>query len=472
MSSVFAYSYFLYFWIRESSKRKQMKKIAIAALALFLGACAEKEVSTQPAFPTAEGYGANTPGGRGGKVFVVSNLNDAGPGSLREAVEADGPRIVVFNVAGTIELQSNLDINKPYITVAGQTAPGGGICLKNYPLNVKGTHDVIVRGLKIRPGVDSGLEGSHLDGIEVSNAQQVIIDHCTISWSSDEGINSWKGNKNVTVQWCMMAEPLNNNLHAKGEHGFSASLGGEYSTNHHNLFAHGKGRNPSIGGNHEHSTINLDFRNNVVFNYGTRTCDGKPRSINMVNNYYKPGPATNERIRSRIARIDNASVYGFQGVWYVEGNAVEGYPEISTDNWNGGMEIDRGLTEAEVRATQPFDTPAIRMQAPDAAYALVLKYVGAGPDRRDTQEARIIAEVRSGRPTYGDGIIDSPEAVGGYPVLDAGTPWTDSDGDGIPDEWETSNGLNPNDPSDAGKTAKNGYTHIENWFNSLIPEEI
>ena len=449
-----------------------MKKFVVLFLAWAAMGCAGTDPQPQLAFPTAEGYGALTPGGRGGKVFVVTNLNDSGPGSLREAVETDEPRTVVFNVAGTIELQSNLDITKPYITVAGQTAPGGGICLKNYPLNVKGTHDVIVRGLKIRPGVDSGEEGSHLDGIEVSTSENVIIDHCTISWSSDEGINSWKGNKNVTVQWCMMSEPLNLNLHTKGEHGFSASLGGEYSTNHHNLFAHGKGRNPSIGGNHQHSTINLDFRNNVVFNYGTRTCDGKPRSINMVNNYYKPGPATSESIIDRIARIDNASVYGFQGVWYIDGNVLEGFPEISADNWNGGVGIDRGLTEEEVRAQVPFDVPAVNTQPATGAYELVLKYVGANPDRRDAQETRIIAETRSGQPTYGDGIIDSPEQVGGYPVLAAGTPWTDSDGDGIPDEWEAANSLNPSDPSDAVKTAKNGYTNIENWFNSLLPREI
>ena len=449
-----------------------MKKITILALSLLLWGCTATEPQPQLAFPSAEGYGAHTPGGRGGKVFVVNNLNDSGPGSLREAVETDEPRIVVFNVAGTIELESYLDITKPYITIAGQTAPGDGICLKNYPLNVKRTHDVIVRGLKVRPGVDSGLEGSHLDGIEVSNSENVIIDHCTISWSSDEGINSWKGNKNVTIQWCMMSEPLNKNLHAKGEHGFSASLGGEYSTNHHNLFAHGKGRNPSIGGNHEHSTINLDFRNNVIFNYGTRTCDGKPRSINMVNNYYKPGPATNARIKNRIARIDNAGVYGFQGIWYISGNTIEGQPEISLDNWDGGVEIDRGLTEEEVRAKEPFATPEVKMQTAPEAYELVLKYAGAGPDRRDAQETRIVSEVRSGQPTYGDGIIDSPEQVGGYPVLAAGTPWTDSDGDGIPDSWETANKLDPNDPGDASLVAKNGYTNIENWFNSLIPAEI
>jgi len=451
-----------------------MKKIITLTAALLLGFSCTAPQAPQPlpAFPTAEGYGAFTPGGRGGKVFVVTTLNDYGPGSLREAVEAEGPRIVVFNVSGTIELNNFMDIRNPYITIAGQTAPGDGICLKNYPLNIKGTHDVIVRGLKIRTGVDSGLEGSHLDGIEISHSENVIVDHCTVSWSSDEGINSWKGNKNVTVQWCMMSEPLNRNLHEKGEHGFSASLGGEYSSNHHNLFAHGKGRNPSIGGNHQHSTLHFDFRNNVIFNYGTRVCDGKPRSINMVNNYYKPGPATSPKIIDRIARIDNASVYNFQGKWYIEGNVLEGNPAVTADNWNGGVVIDRGLTEEEVRAAEPFEVSPVTTQPAQEALELVLAYVGATPQRRDAQESRIIREVRSGEPTFGDGIIDSPEEVGGYPVLAPGTPWIDTDGDGIPDEWEIANKLNLNDPSDASKVAKNGYTHIENWFNSLLPQEI
>lgn len=449
-----------------------MKKIAIFASLLLGWGCTPDKADLLPAFPTAEGYGAHTPGGRGGRVFVVTNLDDHGPGSLREAIETDTARIVVFNVAGTIELENFLDITHPYITIAGQTAPGDGICLKNYPLNVKGTHDVIIRGLKIRPGVDSQLEGSMLDGIEVSSSENVIVDHCTVGWSSDEGLNSWKGNKNVTIQWCMMAEPLNKNLHAKGEHGFSASLGGECSSYHHNLFAHGKGRNPSVGGNHQHSTANMDFRNNVIFNYGTRVCDGKPRSINLINNYYKPGPATSANIVGRIARIDNAAVYNFQGQWYIDGNVLDSDPSVAADNWHSAVEVDRGLTEAEVRAAEPFEVAPVHTQPAAEAYELVVKWAGATPANRDEQETRIAQEVRSGEVTYGNGIINSPDEVGGYPVLAAAAPWTDTDGDGIPDEWETANQLNPNDPSDAAKTAKNGYTNIENWFNSLLPAEI
>lgn len=449
-----------------------MKKLILLCCALTACACGQTQTDEPLAFPTAEGYGATTPGGRGGRVFIVTHLNDSGPGSLREAIETNEPRTVLFNVSGTIELQSFLDISHPYITIAGQTAPGDGICLKNYPLNVKGTHDVIVRGLRIRPGIDSGLEGSHLDGIEVSGSENVIIDHCTISWSSDEGINSWKGNKNVTIQWCVMSEPLNLNLHDKGEHGYCASLGGEYSTNHHNLFVSGKGRNPSIGGNNVHSTINLDFRNNVIFNYGIRTADGKPVSINMINNYYKPGPATADFVKTRVALIDNAAKYGFQGVWYIDGNTIDGYPEISADNWNGGVEIDPGLTESEVRAKVPFDVPAVKTQPAAAAYEMVLRNVGANPAKRDSQEQRIIQEVRTGTPTYGNGIINSPEEVGGYPLLTSTEPPVDSDNDGIPDAWEQRNGLNPNDPTDANTPTKNSYTPLENYINTLIPTEI
>lgn len=448
-----------------------MKKLIILALA-FAAFSANDALAQQLAFPTAEGYGAYTPGGRGGKVFVVTNLNDAGPGSLREAVEAEGPRTVLFNVSGTIELKAPLNINHPYITIAGQTAPGDGICIKNYPFDVKKTHDVIIRSVRVRPGIGSGMEGSQIDGIEVSGSENVIIDHCVVSWSCDEGFNTWKGNKNVTLQWNVMSEPLNKSVHLKGEHGFSASLGGNHATVHHNLFVSGKGRNPSIGGNNDFQTINLDFRNNVIFNYGMRTCDGKPTSINMVNNYYKPGPATEDFVKTRVTRIDNASRYGYQGQWYVDGNYIVGQPAINADNWKGGgVEMDEGLTEAQVRATKPFDTPAVKTQSAEEAYKMVLRNAGLEPAKRDSQDTRILKEVASGKPTYGNGIINSTDQVGGYPVLKSGKAWIDSDGDGIPDAWEKKNGLNPADPKDGNTIAANGYTNLENYINSLIPAE-
>ena len=449
-----------------------MKKFGtlLAVGAALLGAAATADAQ-QLAFPTAEGYGASTPGGRGGKVFIVTNLDDSGPGSLREAIETDEPRTVVFEVAGTIELQKPLNIDHPYITIAGQTAPGQGITLKNYPLDIKGTHDVIVRSIRVRPGIGSGLEGSQLDGIEISGSQNVIVDHCNVSWSCDEGFNTWKGNKNITVQWCMMGEPLNKSVHLKGEHGYSASLGGENASFHHNLFASGKGRNPSIGGNANFHTINTDFRNNVVFNYGMRTCDGKPVSINVVNNYYKPGPATEPVVARRIARIDNASRYGFQGKWHVEGNVIENQPDLTADNWNGGVEIDDGLTAAQVKAEQPFATAPVKTQPAAEAYKMVLKNVGVPASKRDAQDKRILKEAKTGKPTYGNGIINSVEEVGGYPVLKGGKAPLDTDRDGMPDTWEKKNGLNPNDPKDGNAVASNGYTNLENYINSLMPVE-
>jgi hypothetical protein len=449
-----------------------MKKIALAILALCASSCTEQKEIAPLAFPTAEGYGASTPGGRGGKVYVVTNLNDEGPGSLREAIEAEGPRTVVFNVDGTIELQKELNISNPFITIAGQTAPGEGICLKNYPLDVKGTHDVIIRGIRVRPGIDSGLEGSNIDGIEVSNSQNVILDHCAVSWSNDEVLNTWKGVENITIQWCLVSEPLNRSVHGKGAHGYSATLGGVNSSFHHNLFAHGPGRNPSVGGNHEYSTINMDLRNNIFYNFGHRTADGKPRSINMVNNYYKPGLATQENLKNRIAKIDNASAYKFQGVWYIDGNVMEGNPEISADN-RKGVQLDRGLTEAEVLAEVPFEVAPVTTQTAAEAFELILQ--NAGTLRRDSQEKRIVEETRTGTAPLGteaNGVIDTIFQAGGYPLLAAGEPWADADADGLPDEWEAASKLDPADPADAVKVAKNGYTNIENWFNGLFPEEL
>ena len=190
-----------------------------------------------PAFPGAEGWGALTPGGRGGKVLKVTNLNDSGPGSFREAVMSSGPRIVVFEISGTITLKSELIIREPYLTIAGQTAPGDGICLKGWSLKIADTHDIIVRGIRVRPGVESGLIGSEIDALGISQSNNIIIDHCSFSWSCDEVVNNWHGSSNITIQWCMISEPLNRSVHEKGPHGYGASLGGYKLSFHHNLMA-------------------------------------------------------------------------------------------------------------------------------------------------------------------------------------------------------------------------------------------
>lgn len=429
----------------------------------------QKEV---PAFPGAEGWGMYSKGGRGGIVLEVVNLNDDGPGSFREAVMNQNPRIVIFRVSGTIELKSELVINSPYLTIAGQTAPGDGICIKGFPFDVADTHDIIVRCIRIRPGIGSGLIGSEIDGIEVRESANVIFDHCSVSWSNDEGINNWHKSSFITFQWCLMSEPLNRSVHEKGAHGFSATIGGYKSSFHHNILANGAGRNPSIGGNNQNFTVLSDIRNCIISNWEHRTCDGKPLSVNLVNNYYKPGPATNESVKRRIAKIDNSEKMGFTGLWHIEGNYVEGYPEISADNWKGGIDFDEGASEERNRQTKPFETAFITTHTAREAYDLVLKNAGAVAPKRDSQDERIITQIRTGKYPYGtNGIIDNVEQVGGWPVLKSMTPPKDSDHDGMPDAWEIAHGLNPNDPSDAnGDRNGDGYTNIEEYINSLIGE--
>ena len=222
-------------------------------------------------FSRGRGLGRFSLGGRGGVLFVT-NLHDSGPGSLRAAIEADYPRIVVFKVTGTIELESHLRIRHPRITIAGQTAPGDGICLRRYPLVIS-ADDVIVRFLRVRLGDEAGRK---MDGIDVSDAENVIVDHCSVSWTLDEAVNTYHGSKNITIQWCLISESLHDSPLQEG-HGFAASLGGFNTSYHHNLLANNAGRNPSIAGEEDAPTINLDFRNNVIFNWGHRTLDGRPR---------------------------------------------------------------------------------------------------------------------------------------------------------------------------------------------------
>jgi hypothetical protein len=420
------------------------------------------------AFPGAQGFGAFARGGRGGKVMEVTNLNDSGHGSLREAVETGGPRTVIFRISGNIDLKTPLVITNPYITIAGQTAPGDGICLKGCPLDVRDTHDVVIRFIRVRPGIESGLPGDEIDGIEVRDSKNIILDHCTVSWTVDEAINTWKGTENITVQWCMVAEPLNRSVHHKGAHGFAASLGGKKASYHHNLFAHAAGRNPSIGGNSEYPSDTVDFRNNVIFNYGHRTCDGKPGSINFVNNYYIPGPATADRVKRQLVRIDNARKYGYDARWYIAGNMIHDYPETLIDNWKTVVGWDEGTSPEKNRLYEPVPVPDIRTESAAEAYQRVLKGVGVMVPGRDAHEQRIVSQVARKTPISGNGIIDSVEQAGGWPSLKNGTPPLDSDHDGLPDAWEKCHGLNPDDPDDAINTDPNsGYTYIELYLNEL-----
>lgn len=419
------------------------------------------------AFPSAEGFGRFALGGRGGEVYAVTNLNDSGPGSLRDAVSAPD-RTIIFKISGTIELQSDLMLTHPRITIAGQSAPGDGICLKKFPLRISKTNDVIVRYLRVRPGTDSK---QPVDGIEAQESTNVIIDHCSVSWSQDEGINTWHGCKDITVQWCMVAEPLNK-AYNRGAHAFAATIGGVNASFHHNLFAHCTARNPSVGGNHKYKTENADFRCNLIYNHGHRSCDGKPHSINIVNNYYKPGPATSKGVKRRIVRIDDAKKgYGFLPVWHIEGNQIEGAPDLAADNWKGGVEFDGATNALDNRSLQPFPFAPVMTQSADQAAKLVLENVGATRPRRDAVDKRIIHEVRTTTATFGEsGIIDSQAEVGGWPELKSAEAPPDSDGDGMPDTWELAHKLDPKNSADGKQLAPDGYSHLEHYLNHLAGE--
>ena len=412
------------------------------------------------AFPGAEGFGAYTPGGRGGKVYEITNLNDTGPGSLREAVEAEGARIVVFRVSGNIELKSKLVIRNPYITIAGQTAPGDGICLKKHQMIV-GTNNVIIRYMRFRPGDELGLD---LDAFGGRGCENIIIDHCSASWSIDECV-SFYHNNNITIQWCLMSESLYMSNHVKGHHGFGGIWGGTNASLHHNLFAHHSSRNPRFASDDK----NIDYRNNVIYNWGYNSAYGGERAtVNMIANYYKAGPATQDRKRDRIVEISEN-----ESRWYISDNYVTGYPEITADNWAGGVQGDADKNIIRVR--EPFPNSKVTTQTAEEAYELVLAQAGAILPKRDPLDTRVIEEVRTGTATYGGawgegkGIIDSQKTVGGWPQLNSTQPTEDSDHDGMPDEWEIKRGLDPNNAND-GKEDRdgNGYTNVEEYLNWLV----
>lgn len=430
-----------------------------------------------PAFPGAEGYGSVATGGRGGKVFAVTNLNDSGPGSLRAAVEAKGPRIVVFWVSGTIELKSSLSISNPNITIAGQTAPGDGIAIKRYPLTIN-ADEVILRYLRLRLGDETGNDD---DALSSRYHRNIIVDHVSVSWSVDEALSIYHC-ENVTVQWCLISESLYKSVHVKGPHGFGGIWGSDNSTYHHNLLAHHSSRNPRFASGSGHT----DYRNNVIYNWGgnsayggERQQQGNPKfnfsTINMVGNYYKPGPATGSgavghRIVSPSFR-DEASDFG---QWYVAENYMHGDPKVTADNWAGGVQPQGGDLHIEkLKLAAPWKAMPIRQQTAEEAYHLVLQRVGASLPKRDSIDARIVEDVRSGTAKFGEtyggggkGIIDSQQAVGGWPRLESQPAPPDSDGDGMPDAWESGHGLDPRDAADGTKDQDNdGYTNVEEYLN-------
>lgn len=418
-----------------------------------------------PAFPGAEGFGKYTLGGRGGRVIEVTNLADDGPGSFRAAVMARGPRTVVFRVSGTIALESELKIREPFLTIAGQTAPGDGICLKNYQVGFDTRH-LIIRYLRVRPGDEKGKEQDAFGG----QGDHIMIDHCSVSWGVDETLSINKAS-NLTVQWCMVTESLTNSIHKKGRHGYGGLWGGPGGSFHHNILAHHSSRNPRASGNPESGL--LDFRNNVIYNWGFNSAYGGelwPR--NWINNYYKSGPATDGKVRHRIFIQKDP-----RGKMYATGNHVEGWPAISADNWKGGIDFapDGEATEATLRVFEPFVVAPVKTDTAETAFRNVLAQAGCSLVR-DAVDRRIVEEIRSGTARFGatyagggKGLIDSPRDVGGWPELRTLPPPADSDHDGIPDEWERHHGLDPTDPADGARPAgPDGYTNLEQYLNSLV----
>ncbi|WBL24666.1 pectate lyase family protein [Zunongwangia sp. HGR-M22] len=466
-----------------------------------------------PAFPGAEGGGMFTYGGRGGKVLTVSNLKDSGEGSLRAALEVGGARIIVFNVAGIIKLKTPLIIRAPYVTIAGQTAPGDGVCIAGETVWID-THDVVIRHMRFRRGAtDVSRRDDAIGGNPVGN---IMIDHVSASWGLDENMSmyrhmyspgaDYKDEKlptvNITIQNSIFSEDLDTYNHA-----FGSTLGGENCMFTKNLWASNAGRNPSIGWNGI-----FNFVNNVVYNWKHRSIDGGDykASYNIINNYFKPGPITSseDRVGHRILKPESGRsdldtvVFGRA---YVNGNIMKNYPEITANNWNDGVQIEgkngelMDYVEASnyfpyMRAKESMPMPWLRnIMTAEESYSFVLENVGATLPVRDAVDKRVIKTVRTGEAiyekevnpesfyqfehrrlpadSYKQGIITDIKQVGGFPEY-KGKKYLDSDKDGMPDAYEKAVGLNPNDASDATKDLNgDGYTNIEMYINGLDPKK-
>lgn len=474
------------------------------------------------AFPGAFGAGRYTTGGAGGKVYTVTSLEDNGSiGTLRWALNQSGPRTIIFAVSGIIDLQQNLSIKEGDVTIAGQTAPGDGICLKKYPVIVD-ADNVIIRFIRFRLGdeeigvvnQETGNQVKDADAIFGRNRKNIIIDHCSMSWCTDE-CASFYGNTNFTMQWCIISESLANSIHPKGSHGYGGIWGGSPATFHHNLLAHHVSRTPRLCGSRYTGLADMervDLRNNVFYNWGNGNGGyaGEGGSYNFVNNYYKPGAATNTK-KAIINRIfapspcvgpaEGGGVIQEQGVWgvfHLKGNYFDGsssyldskYKDLITavnnDNWVGFQpnpvisinnetinlpypNDDENSLKSQIEFVISNDV-AIFTQSAQEAYQAVLEYAGAS-FKRDAVDERIVTETREGKYSAKstNGIIDSQNDVDGWPTyLSEDTP-LDTDGDGIPDSWEIANKLNPNDPSDGVKyQLSTDYTNLEVYINDLV----
>lgn len=468
--------------------------IILMAFVLCLSAC-KGDGGNEPtpsssviAFPGAEGGGKYASGGREGVVIHVTTLDDARDkstgqpaiGTLRKALQMDGTRTVVFDVAGTINLTSQLEITGGNLTIAGQTAPGDGICIAGYPVVVK-ANNVIIRFLRFRMGDQNKVEG---DALTICEHKNIIVDHCSFSWSTDECVSVY-GNTDFTLQYCFISESLKASVHAKGAHGYGGIWGGTNASFHHNLLAHHQSRNPRF----DHDYVNIkcagpiDFVNNVVYNWESNsayggegsTKGGGGRKINFVNNYYKPGPSTKSNVKTRLVDpwtscdncVGGSKVLEKGGAVkppqiYLVGNTMVGSADVTADNWKGSTK-SKSIAGVDDRWTNNL-TPLSAEQSADAAYETVLSKAGCSL-HRDALDTRIANDVRNGVGS----LINSPSEAGGYPVLAAGNTPRDTDRDGMPDEWEDANGLDKNASSDNKLyTLDKNYTNLEVYLNSLV----
>lgn len=438
----------------SKTSRKWLVPILVCALLLTLlpgigprSVQAEEELLV-PAFPGAEGYGKYVTGGRGGDVYIVTNLNDSGPGSLRDAVSGSN-RIIVFEVSGTIVLESPLRITGSNLTIAGQTAPGDGITVFNHSTYIEG-NNIIIRYMRFRM---SDYTSSTGDAFSARNRSGLILDHCSITWGVDE-VASIYDMSYVTVQNSIIAEALHMSNHAKGRHGFGG-LWGSHTSYLNNILAHNSSRNPRFKGTLTNDK-GLDFRNNIIYNWNYYTgYGGNEADVNIINNYYKYGPDTLLTKRSQIVELP-------EGVsnWYIDGNFVYGYPDVTEDNWLGV--IDHPTAN---RLDEPVDVPAVPTRSALEAFEYVLENAGATLPKRDSIDARIVADIRNGTGRQ----INSIDEVGGQPEPVSGhvEPPLDSNRDGIPDYWAIMHGVDPMDNEWAKQYTPEGYTNLEVYINSI-----
>ena len=483
-----------------------MKKLLLTLLATVVTLCASAQFDSAPAFPGAEGFGRYTTGGRGGAVYHVTTLEDTGDkGSFRWACNQKGKRTIVFDVSGTIYLTSELRLRNGDVSILGQTAPGDGICIADYPFTIH-ADNVIIRFMRFRLGNYNvaNHEGDGLGGMDQAN---IVVDHCSVSWSIDECLSVY-GSKNISVQWNIVSQSLVNSGHSKGAHGYGGNWGGSGASYHHNLMAHHTSRTPRLGPRPGTQTDErMDMRNNVIYNWGGNGCyGGEGMNVNIVNNYYKPGPGTltrNATIQRRIAApgIRTSEYTGHNtsnpnqwdvmwhvwGKYYVVGNVNSRYSDVTNDNWTYGVynQIDASgndgtytqATKDTMRIDAPISYGYVTTHTADKAYEKVVEYAGASY-KRDSHDAYIADDVRNGvashcAPGTTTGFIDNQEQAGGWPELASTAAPVDTDGDGMPDEWEKENGLDPNNADDRNKynlDSRRYYTNLEVYCNSLVED--